>query len=149
MSTNTIHILNGPNLNLLGEREVAIYGIDSLDDIEHMCREKAGTFGYEVVFLQGNGEGELVDMVHKARTGSGLIINAGAYSHTSVALYDALMALNIPIVEVHLSNPQRREDFRHHSYVAKTAVGSICGFGAHGYSLALEAVASVLKQTNG
>lgn len=136
-----ILILNGPNLNLLGKREPEIYGRDTLADIEAMCHAHAARRGLAVDFRQSNHEGELVDWVHEARGGhDGIIVNAGAYSHTSVALLDALLACDKPVVEVHLSNLFKREAFRHHSYVTAAAQGLICGFGAQGYVLALDAM---------
>lgn len=142
-----ILVLNGPNLNLLGTREPGIYGHTSLEDIKGMTAARAKTHGLEVDFRQSNREGELVDWVQEARTTSaGIIINAGAYTHTSVAILDALLACTIPIVEVHLSNLFKREEFRHHSYVTKASVGLICGFGAQGYELAVDAMAQILKK---
>lgn len=135
-------ILNGPNLNLLGTREPDVYGRETLADIEASCRTRAETLGLEIDFRQSNTEGELVTWVQDAReSAQGLIINAGAYTHTSVALLDALSAVDLPVVEVHLSNIHRREEFRHHSYVSKAADGMICGLGGLGYELALEAMA--------
>ncbi|NDF12327.1 MAG: type II 3-dehydroquinate dehydratase [Proteobacteria bacterium] len=137
--TQKILILNGPNLNLLGTREPEIYGKETLADIEKQCKALAKTLKLEVDFRQSNHEGELVEWIQEARKGfGGLIINAGAYTHTSVALRDALLALQIPIVEVHLSNLFKREEFRHHSYISAVAKGLICGFGGQGYKLALE-----------
>jgi len=136
-----VFILNGPNLNLLGKREPEIYGHDTLSDIEARLGAKASKLGMEIVFRQSNSEGALVDWVQEAgRTGSGVIINGGAYTHTSVALHDALLSVNIPAIEVHLSNIFAREDFRHRSYISKTVVGVICGFGPVGYEFALEAI---------
>jgi 3-dehydroquinate dehydratase-2 len=140
-----LFVLNGPNLNLLGTREPEIYGHTTLADIEAAARTRAGTAGLGVDFRQTNHEGELVDWVQEARTkASGLILNAGAYTHTSVALHDALKALDIPVIEVHISNPYRREPFRHTSYVAPAATGVICGVGAQGYGLAVEALAALI-----
>lgn len=137
-------ILNGPNLNLLGSREPDIYGRETLADIEAACRKRAGTLGLDIDFRQSNAEGELVDWVQQARGQFRvLIVNAGAYTHTSVALLDALLACGLPVVEVHLSNIHRREEFRQHSYVARAARGIIAGFGGHGYELALEAAARI------
>ena len=138
--TNTITILNGPNLNMLGVREPEIYGSTTLADIEHLCEKTATAHGFSVIFRQTNHEGELVEWA-QAAAGSGLIINAGAYTHTSVALHDALKTLRIPIIEVHLSNIYAREPFRHHSYISPLAKGIICGLGAQGYALAIEALA--------
>lgn len=143
----TIHILNGPNLNLLGTREPEIYGSETLDDLHARCERKAKALGYEVVFRQSNHEGELVSWVQEARErAAGLIVNAGAFTHTSVALLDALLSCSVPIVEVHLSNIFRREPFRHRSYVSKAAKGVICGFGGLGYELAIEALATSLAE---
>jgi 3-dehydroquinate dehydratase-2 len=140
--THKILILNGPNLNLLGARQPEVYGEETLAGIEAACGERGGTLGVEVEFRQSNSEGELVDWIQQARgTCAALIINAGAYTHTSVAILDALLALDIPVYEVHLSNIHRRENFRHNSYVSKAAEGMICGFGGFGYLMALEAAA--------
>lgn len=139
--TKPIYVLNGPNLNLLGTREPEIYGKTTLADIKKMVADRAVTLGLETDFRQTNSEGELVNWIQEAReTASGLILNAAAYSHTSIAIFDALSALEIPIMEVHLSNIFKREEFRHHSYVSPVAQGVICGLGAHGYELALEAI---------
>lgn len=140
-----VYVLNGPNLNLLGSREPEIYGRATLKDIEKATAARAKQHGLKIVFRQSNHEGELVDWVHEAGSkGSGVIINAGAYSHTSIALHDALKALDKPIIEVHLSNPKRREAFRHHSYVSEAAKGVIFGLGSTGYLLAVEAVAGLV-----
>ena len=141
----TILVLNGPNLNLLGLREPEIYGRETLSDIEEACLERAAELGLQLDFRQSNHEGQLVDWIHEARqTADGIILNAGAYSHTSIALMDALAAAELPVVEVHLSNIYRREPFRHHSYISRVARGVICGFGGHGYELALTAMARLL-----
>ena len=143
-----VYVLNGPNLNLLGLREPEIYGRTSLADIEKMVAVRAKALGFPVVFRQSNHEGELVDWIQEARTSaSGVIINAGAYTHTSVAIHDALRALDKPIVEVHLSNPNAREGFRHTSYIGLVADGVIAGFGANSYVLAIEAIAAFLEGT--
>ena len=140
-----IYILNGPNLNLLGKREPEIYGSETLADVEQRARARGSALGLEIEFRQSNDEGELVNWIQEARTdGAGLIINAGAYTHTSVALLDALLATDVPCIEVHLSNIYQREDFRHHSYISKGAIGVICGFGVKGYELALEAIADLI-----
>lgn len=140
-----IYVLNGPNLNLLGAREPAIYGRETLADIKSRCEETAGKLGLSVDFRQSNIEGELVTWIQEARTkASGLIVNAGAYTHTSIAILDALQAAERPVIEVHLSNIFRRDDFRQHSYVSLAATGVICGLGAKGYDLALEAMASLV-----
>lgn len=143
-----IYVLNGPNLNLLGLREPAIYGAATLKDVEARCRAHAETLGVDIVFRQSNVEGELVTWIHEARDkASGIAINAGAYTHTSVALHDALKAADLPSVEVHLSNVHKREAFRHHSYIAPAVNGVICGFGVESYVLALTALHSILSAT--
>lgn len=140
-----IYVLNGPNLNLLGTRETDIYGKQTLDDIARLAAARARTHGLTVDFRQSNDEGELVDWIQEARQkGSALVVNAGAYTHTSVAILDALLVADIPCVEVHLSNIFRREEFRHQSYVSRAAIGIICGFGAKGYELAIDALATRL-----
>jgi len=140
-----IYILNGPNLNLLGTREPEIYGADTLDDIEQACAKAAKQGGYEIVFKQSNIEGELVDMIQEAREkASALIINPAAYTHTSVALHDALKTLDIPSIEIHLSQPAKRESFRRRSYVAEAVTGTISGFGANSYQLGLQAAIKLL-----
>ena len=146
--TPTILVLNGPNLNILGAREPDVYGHETMAEIEAACAKRASALGLTVEFRQSNSEGELVDWIQGARNGyAGLIVNAGAYTHTSVALLDALLACDVPVIEVHLSNILQREDFRHHSYVSKAARGLICGFGGFGYEMALEAAARVLATT--
>lgn len=138
-------ILNGPNLNMLGVREPEIYGSDTLADIEAACHKRAKQFGQTVTFRQSNLEGELVTWIQEARDSQdALIINAGAFTHTSVALLDALTILEIPVIELHLSNIYAREEFRQHSYISPVASGLICGFGADGYGLALDAVNRLL-----
>lgn len=137
----TITILNGPNLNLLGTREPQIYGTVTLAQIEDMCRKTAEKYGFEIDFRQSNHEGDLIDWVQEAgRNSVGIIINAGGYTHTSVALHDALKAVSIPVIEVHLSDPKTREPFRHHSYIEPVAKKTISGKGAQGYVLAIEAL---------
>jgi 3-dehydroquinate dehydratase II len=144
--TPTIYVLNGPTLNLLGTREPEVYGRTTLAEIEQAVAARGKMHRLGVVFRQSNHEGELVDWVHEAREkASGLIVNAAAYSHTSVALLDALRAVEKPIVEVHLSNPYRRESFRRHSYVAETADAVICGLGSEGYLIAVDALAKLIK----
>lgn len=144
----TVLVLNGPNLNMLGTREPEIYGSQTLADIEAMARERATDLGLFVDFRQSNSEGELVSWIQDARQGAdAIIINAGAYSHTSVAILDALQAFKGPIIEVHLSNIYKREAFRHHSYVSGVALGVICGLGAKGYLLALDAVADKVARS--
>ena len=135
----TIYILNGPNLNLLGTREPEIYGTTTLADIEAICLKHAEKHGLSVSFHQSNDEGVLVELIQEARSsGMGVIINAGAYTHTSVAILDAILALEIPVVEVHLSNLFKREEFRHHSFITPAAQGLICGLGAQGYVMAID-----------
>ena len=142
----TVFILNGPNLNLLGVREPSIYGRATLGDIEERCAARAGALGLEIDFRQSNHEGQLVDWIQEAReSADGIILNAGALTHTSVALLDALSAAELPVIEVHLSNIFRREGFRHHSYVSLAANGVICGLGAKGYELALDALANLIE----
>ncbi len=144
----TILVLNGPNLNILGAREPDVYGHETMAEIEAACAKRASALGLKVEFRQSNSEGELVDWVQGARNGyAGLIVNAGAYTHTSVALLDALLACDVPVIEVHLSNILQRDDFRHHSYVSKAARGLICGFGGFGYEMALDAAARMLGTT--
>jgi 3-dehydroquinate dehydratase II len=141
-----IYILNGPNLNLLGTREPAIYGADTLAMVEEKCAVKAKLLGFEIDFRQTNVEGELVNHIHEARLkAKAIILNAGAYTHTSVALHDALKAVGLPCIEVHLSNVYKRESFRHHSFISPAAHGVICGFGPKSYELALEGLSSVLN----
>ena len=140
-----IYVLNGPNLNMLGLREPAVYGRESLADVEKRASERAKAVGLTIDFRQSNAEGELVDWIQEARDkAQGIILNAGAYSHTSIAILDALQAAELPVIEVHLSNLFRREPFRQHSYVTSAAKGLICGLGAKGYELALEAMAELL-----
>lgn len=142
----TILVLNGPNLNLLGVREPTHYGRETLAEIEEACLDRAAELGLVVDFRQSNHEGELVDWIQASReTADGIIINAGAYSHTSVAILDALQAAELPVIEVHLSNIYRRDQFRHNSYVSLAARGIVCGLGGHGYELALEAIARLVR----
>jgi len=145
-SAATIYVLNGPNLNMLGIREPEKYGHASLADVEQLCVETAAQFGLKVDCRQSNREGELIDFIHEAhaRNVAGIIINAGGYSHTSIALHDALVAVKIPTVEVHISNIHARESFRHHSYTAMAAFASLCGFGIDGYRLAINGLAAKL-----
>lgn len=142
---DTVYILNGPNLNLLGLREPEIYGRETLDDIAARLEERAKALGLQIDMRQSNHEGHLVDWMHEAQ-GAGakaIVLNAGAFTHTSLALYDAIKAIVTPVIEVHLSNPAAREDYRHKSYVGMAAKGSIAGFGAFGYLMALEAAAQL------
>ncbi|MHB1219021.1 MAG: type II 3-dehydroquinate dehydratase [Alphaproteobacteria bacterium] len=142
----TVVVLNGPNLNMLGKREPNIYGRDTLADVEKTCRAHAKTLGLALDFRQSNHEGELVGWIQEARgKAAGIVINAAALTHTSVALLDALQAAEVPTIEVHLTNIYRREPFRHHSYISRAAVGVICGLGPRGYLMALDALAGTIK----
>jgi 3-dehydroquinate dehydratase II len=144
--SETVYVLNGPNLNLLGSREPAVYGRETLADVQAACEEAAAGLGLAVRFAQSNHEGQLIDWVHEARTAAaGIVINPGGLTHTSVSLMDALSASELPVIEVHLSNIHRRESFRHLSYVSRVVVGVICGLGPHGYVLALEAMARLVQ----
>jgi len=140
----TIYVLNGPNLNLLGTREPQTYGHARLADVEKLCMETAAQFGLKADCRQSNREGELIDFIHEAhaRQAAGIIINAGAYSHTSIALHDALKAVKVPAVEVHISNIHARESFRHHSFTAIAAFAVLAGFGIDGYRLAINGLAA-------
>lgn len=143
----TIYILNGPNLNLLGQREPELYGSDSLDTIEARCEALVREHGFSLKFLQSNHEGELIDWVQEARQSAcGVIINAGAYTHSSIALHDALVMLTQPVLELHLTNIHRREAFRHQSFISPVARGVICGFGALGYELSVQALLRWVKE---
>ncbi len=143
-SAATIYVLNGPNLNMLGTREPETYGHATLADVEKLCAETAAQFGLKADCRQSNREGELIDFIHEAHAKkvAGIIINAGGYSHTSIALHDALVAVKIPTVEVHVSNIHARESFRHHSFTARAAFASLCGFGIDGYRLAINGLAA-------
>ncbi len=143
--TKPVYILNGPNLNMLGSRETEIYGSQTLEDISSLCAAKAKALGLNIDFRQTNDEGDLVSQVQEAReNASAIILNAAAYTHTSVALHDALAMVDVPIIEVHLSNVYKREEFRHKSFVSPVAQGVICGFGAQGYELALDAARKLI-----
>ncbi|WP_072395100.1 type II 3-dehydroquinate dehydratase [Hyphomicrobium sp. CS1GBMeth3] len=140
-----VFVLNGPNLNLLGVREPEIYGRDTLDDVRQRAEARARALGLSIAFRQTNHEGELIGWIQEGRDGaSGIILNAGSLTHTSIGILDALTAAELPVIEVHLSNIFRREDFRHHSYVSLGAKGVICGLGVQGYELALEAMAKLV-----
>lgn len=137
----SILILNGPNLNLLGTRQPEVYGTTTLEDIKQQCSVWSKTADCDVTFDQSNHEGVLIDHIHAARgVHDGIILNAGAYTHTSIALMDAIASVELPAIELHLSNVHAREDFRHTSYIAKVSIGIICGFGARGYIMALDAM---------
>ena len=142
----TVYVLNGPNLNLLGLREPDIYGHATLGDVEKLCRTAAAKHGLDVEFRQSNHEGEIVDSIHEAaaKHAAGIVINAGAYTHTSVAIRDAIAAIAVPVIEVHISNVFARESFRHHSHIAPVAKASLCGFGIEGYALAIEGLAAMI-----
>ena len=141
----SVLVLNGPNLNLLGTRQPEVYGSVTLADVENLCRAHGKALDIDISFLQSNHEGALIDAIHAAKgKHGGIVLNAGAYTHTSVALMDAIASVELPLVEVHLSNIHAREAFRHKSYIAPVALGQIAGFGAHGYVLALDALAAHL-----
>eukprot|EP01037_Dinobryon_pediforme_P010464 gene10464-10532_t len=141
--TKIIYVLNGPNLNLLGLREPEVYGHDTLDDIAGQLEDRAADLGMEIDLRQSNHEGHLIDWLHEAQSvgAHAVLLNAGAFTHTSIALYDAIRAIRTPVIEVHLSNPHRREEFRHVSWVGRAALGTVSGFGAESYGVALEAAA--------
>ncbi len=141
-----IYVLNGPNLNLLGTREPHIYGATTLPEVEEMCRTRAATHGYTIVLKQSNYEGQIVEWIHEAiHAASGVIINPAALTHTSVAVHDALKNLKTPIIELHISNPHTREEFRHRSFVSPVATGVMAGFGPGGYALAVEAMVHLIR----
>lgn len=145
--TGRLLILNGPNLNMLGTREPGIYGATTLQDVEELCRKAAAEAGFEAELLQSNHEGVIIDAIHAARTtADGIVINPAAYTHTSVAIADALRAAELPVVEVHISNVHTREEFRHHSYVSPAAVAVIAGAGLNGYRYAVDHLASLLRE---
>lgn len=142
----TLLVLHGPNLNLLGTREPATYGHETLVDVEALCQARADELGLQVEFKQTNHEGQLIDWIHEARGRcAGIVINPAAWTHTSVAIRDALAAVELPVIEVHLSNVHKREEFRHHSFVSGIAVGVLAGFGSNGYRLALDHFAHLLR----
>jgi 3-dehydroquinate dehydratase II len=144
--TNSVYVLNGPNLNLLGQREPATYGNATLADVERLCAETAAAHKLALEFRQSNSEGELIDWIHEAsaKQAIGLVLNAGGYTHTSVAIRDAVAAVKIPVIEVHISNIFAREAFRHHSHIAPVAKASLCGFGIDGYRLAIDGLARLV-----
>jgi 3-dehydroquinate dehydratase-2 len=147
----TVYVLNGPNLNLLGTREPKIYGSATLKDVEKLCRAAAKRHQLDVEFRQSNHEGEIVEAIHEAgaKTAAGIVINPGAYTHTSVAIRDAITAIDVPVIEVHISNIFAREHFRHHSHIAPVAKASMCGFGVDGYALAIDGLAALIARRNG
>ena len=144
--TKTIYVINGPNLNSLGTREPEKYGHSTLSDVETLCRETGKRFGLDVVFRQTNREGEILDWFHEAKQKGavGIVINPAGYTTTSVAILDAIFAVQLPTVEVHITNIHQREEYRHHSYISKGAKGVICGFGVEGYALAISGLASMI-----
>jgi 3-dehydroquinate dehydratase-2 len=146
----TVYVLNGPNLNLLGAREPQTYGCATLAEVERLCRDRARPHGFEVDFRQSNHEGELIDWIHEAASNQsiGILLNAGGYTHTSVAIRDAIAAVAVPVIEVHISNIHAREGFRHHSYIAAVARSSLCGFGIAGYGLAIDGLAALIGAGN-
>jgi 3-dehydroquinate dehydratase II len=142
-----VYVLNGPNLNLLGKRQPAIYGHETLADVEKACRDVAAELGLELLFRQSNREYELIDWIHEAReTAGGIVINPAAFTHTSVAILDALNSFDGPVIEIHISNIHKREAFRHHSFVSGRADGVIAGFGTQGYTLAMRRIASLIDE---
>jgi 3-dehydroquinate dehydratase II len=142
----TVYVLNGPNLNLLGTREPKTYGHSTLKDVERLCREAASSHRLDLEFRQSNHEGELVDWIHEAgaKKAAGVVLNAGGYTHSSVAIRDAVAAVEVPVIEVHISNVFAREDFRHFSHIAPVAKGTLSGFGVNGYALAISGLAGML-----
>jgi 3-dehydroquinate dehydratase-2 len=144
----TIYVLNGPNLNLLGTREPEKYGRATLKDVENLCGAAAKAHGFDVICRQSNHEGELIDWIHEARTqnAAGIVLNAGGYTHTSVAIHDALLASGVTVIEVHITNIHARESFRHRSYVAAAAKASLCGFGIDGYALAIDGIVKLSQK---
>ena len=147
----TVYVLNGPNLNLLGTREPQTYGRATLADVAALCRAAGKRHKLSVEFRQSNHEGEIVDSIHEAgaKEAAGIVINAGAYTHTSVAIRDAIAAVDVPVIEVHISNIFARESFRHHSHVAPVAKASLCGFGVAGYALAIDGLAAMTARRKG
>ena len=143
---STIYVLNGSNLNLLGTREPQTYGSATLKDVERLCRETVKRHGFAVVFRQSNHEGELIDWIHEAgaKKAAGIVLNPAGYTHTSVSIRDAITAVQVPLIEVHISNIFARESFRHFSHVAPVAKASLCGFGVHGYALAIDGLAALV-----
>ena len=144
--SDTVYVINGPNLNLLGTREPEKYGRATLADVEALCRDAAQRHGLAVEFRQSNREGEIVDWIHEAgrNKAAGIVLNAAAYTHTSIAILDAVMAAAAPTIEVHITNIHAREEFRHHSYISKAAKAVLCGFGIAGYGLAIDGLAAMI-----
>ncbi|WP_420547560.1 type II 3-dehydroquinate dehydratase [Curvivirga sp.] len=146
-STPKILVINGPNLNMLGLRQPEVYGSESLSDVESRCQKKGTSLGLEVTCKQSNMEGDIVTWIQQARNDyDGILLNAGAYTHTSVAIHDAILSSETPVIEVHLSNIHAREEFRHHSFISPVAVGMICGFGTFGYDMAMDAIKAHLQK---
>ena len=147
--SKSVYVLNGPNLNLLGTREPQTYGRATLQDVERLCRDAAKHHKLDVEFRQSNHEGELVDWIHEAaaKKATGIVLNAGGYTHSSIAIRDAVAAVQVPVVEVHISNIFAREDFRHHSHIAPVAKGTLAGFGVNGYALAIDGLAAMAGTT--
>ena len=144
--SKSILVLNGPNLNLLGTRQPDVYGSTTLADVEAMCADKAQALGIDIEFRQSNHEGTLVDWIHEAKgRHHAILINAGAYTHTSIALHDAIASVELPVAEVHISNIHKREEFRHLSYISKVSLGMICGFGTYGYLMGIDALVNHLS----
>jgi 3-dehydroquinate dehydratase-2 len=144
----SVYVLNGPNLNLLGTREPETYGSATLKDVEQLCRDRAKAHRLDLEFRQSNHEGELIDWIHEAaaKEAAGIVLNAGGYTHTSVAIRDAVAAVSVPVIEVHVSNIFAREHFRHHSHLASVAKASLCGFGIAGYGLAIDGLADLISR---
>jgi 3-dehydroquinate dehydratase-2 len=150
VASHAVAVINGPNLNMLGLRQPEVYGRATLADVEALCREQAAALGLQVACFQSNHEGALVDFIQACRgTRAGIVINPGAYTHTSVAILDALLASEVPFIELHISNIFRREAFRHHSFLSPAAAGVICGLGIAGYGLALRAIAGLVAPAKG
>jgi 3-dehydroquinate dehydratase-2 len=145
-----VYVINGPNLNMLGLREPEVYGKETLASLDERCQARGNALALTISFRQSNIEGEIVSWIQEARTAaSGIILNAAAYTHTSIAIHDALKAAQVPVIEVHLTNIYKREPFRHHSYVSPVADGVLCGFGGQGYELAIDAIHKILTEKKG
>jgi 3-dehydroquinate dehydratase-2 len=147
----TVYVLNGPNLNVLGTREPETYGRATLKDVEQLCRERGERHAFAIEFRQSNHEGAIVDSIHEAaaKKAAGVVINPGGYSHTSIAILDAIKAVSLPVIEVHISNIHARESFRHRSYVSPAAKAVLCGFGVEGYGLAIDGLAAMIGAAEG